>query len=293
MKVMVLGGSGLVGYHIAKKLSDENAIVSTFNNNKIVANGCSSIKVNALDNESIQNIISKYKPELIVDTIAFPNVDKCETDLEITSRINVETTRIIVKECKNFNTKIIFISTAFVFGNNEKIYTESDAPKPINNYGRQKLQSEEIIEESGLPYLILRTDQIYGWSKIGQRQSFVSNVLYKLKNDERIDVCIDWYNNPTYVDDISDCVDILVRKKKTGIYHVVGNSYINRYEWGIRIAKKFNHDEKLINAIYSKDLNLPAIRPNCNLSSVKITNDTGFQMKSVDDGLDFMYRYGD
>lgn len=293
MKIIVFGGSGLVGYHIAHSLSIDHSVISTYNNNQIIAKNCTPAKIDLLESESAENLISRVKPDLIVNTIGFPSVDKCETNPELTEKINVQGTKRIVDACKKFNTKIVYISTAFVFENDQKIYDESNEPNPINNYGKEKLECEKIIEYSDLPYLILRTDQIYGWGLKGQKQSFVSNVLSKLRNNEKIEVCRDWYNNPTHVKDIADCVNILIKKEKTGIYHLVGSSYVNRYEWGIKIARKFNYNEKLLVPINSSILDLPAKRPNCNLSNLKITQDVGFHMKKIDGGLDFMYKFRD
>ena len=276
MNILIFGASGLVGSSIAKVFSKEHNVTGTFFNNDLVPSTCHSKKIDIRNFDDTKSLIYKVKPDLIIDTVSYSNVDKCETDPELTRTINIDGTKNIVNSCTEIKPKLVFISTAFVFGDNKKNYHESDSPFPINNYGMQKLEGEQIIQNSGLPYLILRTDQIYGWTNVGQRQSYVDGIFKKLSENQKIDSISDWYNCPTFSNDIAECILSLVQNNKTGIFHVVGSDYINRYDWALKIGQKFNFNIKLIKTKNSSQLNLPAKRPNTKLDTTKLFNEISF-----------------
>ena len=158
---------------------------------------------------------------------------------------------------------------------------------PINYYGKTKWEAEQIV--SMLPnHLILRTDQIYGWARPQQKKSFVERIVEKLGRGEIAEVCKDWYNNPTYTYDLIKVIDALLQRKKIGVYHTVGNGFLNRYEWALEIAKVFEQDATRIVPILSSTLGLPARRPNCRLSNAKVQKETGITLRTVAEGLESM-----
>jgi len=232
--------------------------------------------------------VSKFKPEILIHSSALTNVDLCETNHDIANSINIEGTKNIVEACKKIRSKIIFISTAYVFDGKKTIFCENDDCSPATYYGKTKLLGEEIIKSSGLPYLILRTDQPYGWKEKWQKINSVTRFLDNFENNQEVREIIDWYNNPTFIEDIVEVTKILLDRNLEGVYHVVGPDFINRYEWAQLIAEVFKKDKNLIRHIESKDLNLPAKRNSVNLSNKKLFIDTGFRMKNVKEGLKVM-----
>ena len=113
----------------------------------------------------------------------------------------------------------------------------------------------------------------------------VINTLKVKQNHKEI---LDWYNTPTYVPNFVEVTKKLILNKKSGIFHLVGSDYINRFDWSIKICKYFNLNSKLIIPIKSQELNLSAKRVNVNLSNKKIFNELGIQMIGIDEGLKAM-----
>jgi dTDP-4-dehydrorhamnose reductase len=287
MKIIVIGGSGIIGSKIVKKLIENNNDVSyTYYENKLDIGIGYRQDIRKKD-ETI-NFISKANPDLVIHTAALTNIDLCETDKELADSINIEGTKNVVSGCKKNKSKIVFISTSFVFSGDKQKYNEDEETHPSTYYGITKSLGEEIVTNSELPFLILRTDQPYYWKEKWQRENSVLRVLQTLKKGQSLNEITDWYNVPTYVPDFVNALENLIKSDLSGIYHVCGSDFVSRYEWSIATAKIFGLDEKLIKPISSENLHLPAKRVNVNLSNDKIYQKTGIKMNGVIEGLQLM-----
>ena len=282
MRVLVLGGSGLLGARLVEQYVEKGCEVAyTYNRNKLEVEGAEAVRLDAMDYDAAGRAVAEAEPDLVIDTVAHPSVDFCETDKIDAYRINVASCEAAAVAARELGAKLVFISSTFVFGNREKPVTEADTPDPISHYGVLKLlgeQSAKICPD----HLILRTDQIYGWSRPGQKKSFVEGLLEKFEKGGKIEVCRDWYNRPTHVEDLALALIKLVEKEKSGIYHCVGGTFLSRVEWAKRIAKAFGEDESLIVPIDSAKLKLPARRPKCDVSNAKLEKECGIRMRGVD-----------
>lgn len=290
MKIFVTGGSGVVGSKLIRSLCGDNEISYTFLSHPYLVKGCTQYKLDITERNSTIDLIAQIKPEITIHTCALTNVDLCETNQELANAINVEGTRNVVDACRKVSSKIVYISTSNVFDGGKKIYFEDDRPNPINHYGFTKLMGEKIAASSHLPSLILRTDQPYSWVEKWQKKNFVLQVLKKLEASNVVEVFVDWYNNPTFIDNFVEATNELIKKEKEGIYHIVGSDFINRYEWALRIANIFGKHQNHIRPIRSDRLRTPAKRANANLSNSKIQKETDVTLLGVEEGLRLMIK---
>jgi len=288
MKYLVIGGTGVIGYKILQHLLKENNTVEfTFMNNKQSFENSHLLDIQ--DTVKTKNLIRKISPDIVIHCSAVANIDLCETEKKMAESINVLGTKNIVEGCKESNSKIVYISTSFVFDGKQK-YSENDITSPSTFYGYTKLKGEEIVKESNLPFLILRTDQPYCWVEQWQHTNSVIRVIDSLKENKIFFEVDDWYNVPTYVPDFVNVTMRLIQLKKEGIFHVCGTDFLNRYEWAMLTAKIFHLDPDLIKPINSSSLNLPAKRVNGNLSNNKLFRETGIRMIGVKEGLVKMFK---
>jgi dTDP-4-dehydrorhamnose reductase len=284
---LVIGGSGLLGGKIVMRLMEAGHSTSySYFGNDILVPGANGYPLDLTDGESLIKLVRKTKPDLIVNSAALPSVDQCDKDKTLGFKVNAEPQKII-SETVGTATTIAFISTSNVFGFSKIPFKEDDAPDPVSTYGETKLLGERYTL-THKRHLILRSDQIYGWTTKGQKKTFVERCLEKLERNEPVEVCSDWYNCPTYADDVAIALVRLVTGSHFGIFHSVGPTYLNRVEWAKRIAKAFGHDPGLVKAIDSSILNLPAKRSNCALDNEKIVRTSGHRFLSVDEGLERM-----
>lgn len=291
MKILITGGSGVIGWNLTEFLkSKDNDVNFTFNKNKINHKG------NFLDitnEEDTINLITKLNPDIVIHSAALANVDLCERDRNLAYQINVNGTHNVIKGCQKIDSKIIYISTSFVFSKNDKAYIETDIPSnPGTYYGATKLEAEKSILESELKLLILRIDQPYFWKKSWQRTNSVLRVIEALSKKQSLNEVTDWFNVPTYIPDFLSATHELIKNNHTGIFHLTGPDFISRFEWALKTAEVFGLDSKLLIPINSEQLNLDAKRDNINLNNKKIQEKTGVKMRGINEGLLDMQKIG-
>lgn len=287
MKILVIGGSGIIGSKIVRKfVESKNDVIYTYYENKLNVGIGHRLDIRKKD-ETV-DLISKVNADLVIHTAALTNVDLCETDKKLADSINVKGTENVITGCQKTNSKIVYISTSFVFNGEKNKYFEEDEPSPTTYYGLTKLKGEEIVKSSKLSFLILRTDQPYDWKEKWQRNNSVLRVIQTLQEVKTLNEIIDWYNVPTYIPNFVNALENLINFNLLGIYHVCGSDFVNRYEWALVTAKVFGLNENMIKSISSETLNLPAKRVNVNLSIEKLFQKTEIKMMGIEEGLKSM-----
>ena len=286
-KLLIIGGASLVGSTIINYAKDNYEIFATENNTSINNPKVSSIKLDLIKNKKqIIDYIKKIKPDSVIHTVAFPNVDFCESNHELTDLLHVEITKEITKICSAINSKLIYFSTDAVFdGNKSGIYNELDKPNPISYYGKTKLNAEKIILQNS-NNLILRTTVIYGWHI---RSRFTNWVLDSLKNKKIVTAFTDQFNTPTLVDDLAKSVFSSIEKDLTGVYHASGKSCLNRFQFAQNLAKSFDLDQNLVIPTKSSDISQIAPRPkNGCLDCTNFEQKCGIKFNEIDSGIDYI-----
>ena len=298
MKLLVIGGSGLLGYKVAKMASNEHETFLTYNYRSIQVEGCTALKLDKCDRKAVFELFEKIKPDVVIDTAALHNVDYCETHPEEAWKVNVEGTRNVAEACKKVGAKIIFISTDYVFDGTKGYYTEEDTPNPLSYYAKTKLEAEKIIQSLDVNYIIARPSVIYGWnpsevsglkSSSGKSVNFVVWALQKLEKGEEIKAVTDQYSSPTLADNLAEALLVMASSEKQGIYHTAGKDCVNRYEFTLKIAEVFGLDKSLIKPVTSEIFKQIAKRPKkCCLDVSKAEKDFGIRFLTVEEGLKLM-----
>jgi dTDP-4-dehydrorhamnose reductase len=204
--------------------------------------------------------ISFYHPQVIINAAAYTDVDGCEIHKDKAWAVNVGGVKNLVSFCKEQKIKLIHLSTDYIFNGENGPYSEEDSPDPVNFYGETKLESERIIKESGVDFLIIRTNVLYGFGK-NVKSNFLLWLLEKLSQNEKIKIVTDQFNNPTLADNLSLCILEMVKKNISEIYHIAGSEYLSRYDFAIKVADKFNFGKNNILLTKTALLQQKAKRP--------------------------------
>jgi len=204
--------------------------------------------------------ISFYHPQVIINAAAYTDVDGCEIHKDKARVVNVGGVKNLVSFCKEQKIKLIQFSTDYIFNGEDGPYSEEAPPDPVSFYGETKLESEKIIKESGIEFLIIRTNVLYGFGK-NVKPNFLIWLLEKLSRNEKIQIVTDQFNNPTLADNLSLCILEMVKKNISGTYHIAGSEYLSRYDFAIRVADKFNFDKNNILPTKTELLQQKAKRP--------------------------------
>jgi len=204
--------------------------------------------------------VSFYHPQVIINAAAYTDVDGCETHKDKAWAVNVGGVKNLVNLCREQKIKLIQLSTDYIFNGENGPYFEGDPPDPVNFYGETKLESERIIKESGVDFLIIRTNVLYGFGK-NVKSNFLLWLLEKLSQNEKIKIVTDQFNNPTLADNLSLCILEMVKKNISEIYHIAGSEYLSRYDFAIKVADKFNFDKNTLLPTKTELLQQKAKRP--------------------------------
>jgi dTDP-4-dehydrorhamnose reductase len=284
MKILIISGSGVIGSYLIKSCKNEGYDTEfTFYKNK-PRNGQGHFLDITKHKDTIE-LIKKINPHIVFLTSAITDMDLCERNLNLAKITNIIGTQNVVDGCKIVNSKLVYLSTSAVFDGTKSEYSEIDIPSPNNTYGLTKLEGEKIVQKSELKFLIIRTDQPYGWPEQSQHANSVVRVIEHLKNNTIFREIIDWYNTPTYIPDLTSAIMHLIKNNLVGIFHITGSDFLNRYDSAVLIAEVFKLENKLLKQINSSELKLPAKRSNVNLSNKKLFQETGIRMLGFKDGL--------
>lgn len=289
-KIISIGGSSLVGSRINEILSGKYAVKNFSTNSGIDITRANTLK----------SIINETDYKYIILYAAKTNVDFCEKDKDLgensmTFKTNVAGVQNVVDAAKlspiksgSSNKKLIYISTDFVF-NGENTpqggYTEEDQPRPINWYAQTKYKGEEIIRNSGLPFIIIRISYPYR-KEFELKKDFARAILTRLQNNLIVKAITDHIMTPTFIDDIANALDLLIQENKEGVFHVTGSQSLSPYASAIMIAQKFGLNKSLITKTTRAEFfKGGAPRPfNLTMNNDKI-HKLGIKMKTFEEGL--------
>ena len=284
---LIIGGASLVGSTLSSYIPKENIHVTY--NNEIPENTSPMTKVSLLDDrDKINKLIKKINPDIVINTVALPSVDKCEEEHEIADLLHKKIVEEITQTCNEINSKFVHFSTDAVFdGKLNRKYTLEDKPNPVNYYGKTRLDAEKIVMKISSNNVVLRTSVIYGWHK---RSRFSNWIIDSLKQNIIVDPHVDQFNTPTLVDDLAKMIVRITEKDLSGIYHATGKTCVSRYEFAKMLARGFKLNENLIKPVTSNEKKQGAPRPpkTC-LDSTKLEMDSGLEFSTLEQGIKFIF----
>jgi len=254
VKLLITGANGQLGSEI-RQLADK------YSDFEFVYTDVDSLDIT--DYEALKDLFSSQTIDYIINCAAYTNVDKAEDDYENAVKINIDAVSNLRRIAEEFETKIIHISTDYVFdscGQNIP-FKEDDKTFAESAYGSTKLRGELALQQSD-NYMIIRTSWLY--SSFGH--NFVKTMLRLGKDKEELGVIFDQVGTPTYAADLAyailEIIDYSEKNKefKTGIYHFSNEGVCSWYDFASEIMRIANLDCK-VRAIETKDYPLPAKRP--------------------------------
>ena len=190
MKILVTGRSGQVGYELMRSLQPLGEVI-----------GIDQDEMDLADLDQVRDVIRRLRPGLIVNPAAYTAVDKAESEPELAMRINGLAPGVMAEEAARLGAALVHYSTDYVFdGTKQGAYTESDAPCPINVYGRSKLAGEQAIAASGVAHLILRTSWVYG----ARGKNFLLTMMRLAAERDELRIVADQHGAPTWCRTIAD-----------------------------------------------------------------------------------------
>ncbi|MCB0725844.1 MAG: SDR family oxidoreductase [Ignavibacteriae bacterium] len=282
------GSNGLLGQAVASVIlreSDHEVILSSVEEKSFYDFGKLYIKLDITSKEEVKKVVEYHKPSVIINCAAFTNVDKCETERELSWKINVDGVKNLIIAAKKNDVKIVHFSTDYVFDGKNGPYDELSVPNPVSFYGREKLASENSLITSGINYTIIRTLVLYGTGN-NVKPNFALWMLDNLRNNRPVNIVTDQISNVTMIDDLAYGTLKIIEKNCRGIYNIAGSDILSRYDFAMNMCDVFNLNKKLVFPITTESLNQPAPRPlKSGLIILKMESELGFKPMDSIEGL--------
>lgn len=290
MRLLITGASGLLGLNLsllAHNLGYD--VVGLVHSHLLQGVPFNFEAVDLLDTRKALALMEDLKPDAIIHCAAIANLHDAEKAPDLTQKLNVEVPGRIAEAAFVWGLPFLHISTDAIFDGKQDAYMENDLPNPLSVYARSKLAGESLVQEANHDALIARV-VFYGWSLSGNRS--LSEFFYNnLKNQVPHKGFTDTFFSPLYVEDLGEVLIEMIEKELKGVYHVVSPEHLSKYEFGVRIAKKFGFDPDLIEPVKMSKIKREAPRSsNLVLDPGKVQKDLGRKLPSVDSGIDRLYR---
>jgi len=231
-KILITGGSGVVGSYVQKALKGYTYCTP------------SHAELDITNLSTIEKYFAKVRPEFVIHLAAKTNVDECEKNPTEAYLVNAEGTKNIATICKKFQSFLVYLSTAAVFDGKKKHFLEDDNTSPVNIYGKSKLAGEQSINDLLDEYLIIRAAWVIGGSK--KEKKFVSYIIDQIKNKDEIMIVNDKFGTITYAKDLADFIVSSIKAKNRGVYHFAAKGICSRYLIAKEIISFFNSTVELI-----------------------------------------------
>jgi len=232
MKIVILGAKGMLGKDLGRVFFDFSPHL------------LDKDELDITDKESVQKLFSALKPNVVINAAAYTDVDGCETNKDLATKVNGVSPGYLAEASKDVGAIFVHYSTDYVFdGTKQEGYSEDDEPGgftrqgagPINFYGESKLAGESAVHKVGGDYYIIRTSWLYGTDG----KNFVETILQLAQEINNISVVNDQHGKPTFSLDLARRTkEIIEGKKDFGIYHITNEPATTWYDFAKEIIKQ-------------------------------------------------------
>ena len=279
-KILVLGSKGQIGMALKKDLT--KWCEATFLNRN---------DLDFADIESLSAKLKDFKPDFIINSAAYTDVDQAEEFQENAFQVNSFAVEKLSKLANSIGAVLVHFSTDYVFdGKKNTPYTETETPNPLSIYGKSKLEGEQFVEKNCSKFLILRTCGVISKNN----DNFVSKIKKLSKTKKELSVINDQITAVNYASYISEATSRILKKiednteneNRWGTYHMSGGESGSWFDFA-KYAQKINalscpnssFSQIKILPVSSIEFNQKAKRPNYSfLTSDKLKNDFGISL---------------
>ncbi|MEM6784159.1 MAG: SDR family oxidoreductase [Bacteroidota bacterium] len=291
-RVLVTGANGLVGQAVVRRFTavPEIDVLATSREDhpRFQTANCGYVPLDLTDTEAVRNVFMDFAPRSVINCAAIAKVEACEADREACWAVNVEAVETLASACRAHGTRLIQVSTDFVFDGETPPYAEDEYPAPVNYYGRSKLAAENAVRGAGLHrWAVARTALVYGAGEDLRRRNIAVWLCSALKAGETVRVVTDLIRTPTFVDDLADGLLRIEWRGKSGLYHLAGRETMTVFDFARRLAVHFGFDPELVQPITAEALHPGHPRPRATpLLILRAESELGYKPRPLDAALD-------
>jgi len=272
VKITITGPDGLLGNELMREYLDAGASVDPLFESE----------VDLTDESAVEAHIHRIKPEVIIHTAAYTNVDGAEDDRDKAFNVNAFGTYYLCKAARHYGTRVVYLSTDYVFdGSGIVPLKPTDETNPRSVYAQSKLAGEMFTKAYSRHWMIIRTSSLYGIHGV----SFADKLCRRAATGEPLRVVSDQIISPTYAADLAKGILALVEQGDDGIYHLTNQGETNWFEFAKEIARRLELPNGLL-AISTAELGLKAPRPRYSVLDNSAAQELGVTLRPWQEALD-------
>jgi dTDP-4-dehydrorhamnose reductase len=288
ISVFITGGSGLLALNWAISLRQTHSVTLALRTRNISVSGVCTRRSNL---ESVNDLIKeldKLRPDAVIHTAGLANVDECEAMPDMAHRVNVKLADNLARVCAKLELPLAHISTDHLFLGDVPLANEEQPVAPINVYARTKAEAECRVLDAHPNALVIRTN-FFGWGT-SYRRSYSDHIITALRSGRPIALFQDVFYTPILIETLSFAVHDLISLGAAGVFNVVGDERMSKFDFGLKLARRFGLDETLTRPGLLSDQPPLVKRPrDMSLSNRKICELLGRKLGGADIQIDKLY----
>ena len=288
MRILVTGASGLLGLNLALEAAKDHTVFGLTNRNPLHIDAFTVLNTDLLEPGAAERLLERTQPDWVIHCAALANLEACEADPEQARQLNTEVPRKLAHYVARGGARLIHVSTDAVFDGQRGEYTEQDTPNPLSVYAQTKLDGERAVAQANPDAIIARVN-LFGWS-LSSRRSLSEFFFYNLQAGKTVMGFTDVFFCPLLANDLASIFIKMLEKDLRGLYHVVSSQCLSKYDFGLRLARRFGLDETLIQPTSVAHGGLKAARsPRLSLRSDKLAQALGEPLPTIASGIEGLY----
>lgn len=284
MNILITGAKGQLGRDCVDVLSGDHTV-----------HGYGSRELDIGDRDQVFSLVRTIRPEVVLNCAAYTAVDACETNRDLCYRVNRDGAEIVASACAETKTRLIHISTDYVFDGGKSVpqpYLESDPVAPLSRYGASKLAGEEKIRQHTDNHLIIRTAWLYGMGG----GNFLKTMLRLALSDPNrtVRVVNDQFGSLTWTYRLAEQIETLLAAPLTGTVHATAEGKCTWYE-GAKVFLKAMQVPFSLTPCPTAEYPTPAHRPANSILENSVLKKAGLNRMIAwqDDVLNFAEKHHD
>lgn len=258
-RLLVTGASGFLGQNLCLLARTEYEVIGLSHKHKVLLPDIQSVSADLTDFDAVSELIEQLRPDRIIHTAANSNPNACEQEPTLSSKINVDATVHLACLCSQWKIPFVFTSTDLVFDGTQAPYKPNDPVSPISEYGRQKAQAENAIQDIHPSAVVCRMPLMFGHA-LAPAQSFLQPMLRAMREGNKLRLFVDEFRSP--LSGLWAARGLLLALEKgSGVMHLGGPERISRYDFARLVAEVFKTSKADLIACHQRDVTMPAPRP--------------------------------
>lgn len=280
--LLITGGSGFVGQNLAAFFGPRRPVATTYLSRPPGPGAAAqSFQLDIRDPDAVSSVFERAAPEVVIHAAGNKNLKFCEEHPDEAHRINALGTRNVARACRDFGARMIYVSTDLVFGGVRGNYHEDESPRPASAYGRSKLQGERFALEESEDAVVCRSGGVYGLGS-----PLLRWLSAEIEAGRGVECFVDVFNTPTYVENLAEMMEAVLRGRLAGVFHTAGRERVSRFEFFQAYARTFGLDVNLLSPVSVGGLQEKLLlQPDSSLSVEQTSRRLGMTPNSVTEGF--------